>query len=204
MFFLISIVDYGAGNLQSVVKALQFIGCDPHITADRDEILASDHVILPGVGSFGDCMDSLRKSHTDQAVIDFIDAGKPFLGICLGMQMLFEGSAESPGVSGLGVFPGVIRRIPAETGLKIPHMGWNSLKIKKSDGILAGLGESPYVYFVHSYYLHADNAEIVSAQTEYGIPIDAAVQFKNVHATQFHPEKSCRTGLQILKNFVAL
>lgn len=201
---MISVVDYGAGNLQSVVKALQFIGCEPHITADRDEILASDHIILPGVGSFGDCMDSLRKNHTDQAVIDCINAGKPFLGICLGMQMLFEGSEESPGVTGLGVFRGTIRKIPAESGLKIPHMGWNSLDLKQPDGIFAGLPQSTYVYFVHSYYLHAEDPQIVAAQTEYGVTIDAAVQYKNVCATQFHPEKSCRAGLQILKNFVAL
>jgi glutamine amidotransferase len=204
VIFLISVIDYGAGNLQSVVKALQFIGCEPHITCDRDEILASDHVILPGVGSFGDCMTSLRKNHTDWAVMDCIEKGKPFLGICLGMQMLFEGSEESPGVSGLGVLKGVIRKIPSKPSLKIPHMGWNSLDVLQSNGILAGLPQSAYVYFVHSYFLHAEEPEIVSAQTEYGVTIDAAVQCRNIHATQFHPEKSSRAGLQILKNFVAL
>ncbi|MDD6175096.1 MAG: imidazole glycerol phosphate synthase subunit HisH [Firmicutes bacterium] len=201
---MISVIDYGAGNLQSVVKALQFIGCEPHITCDRDEILASDHVILPGVGSFGDCMASLKKNHTDRAVIEAIEQGKPFLGICLGMQMLFEGSEESPGVSGLGILKGVIRKIPVDPSLKIPHMGWNSLNILQSDGILAGLPQSAYVYFVHSYYLHAEDPAIVSAQTTYGTTIDAAVQQGNIHATQFHPEKSSRAGLQILKNFVAL
>jgi len=146
----------------------------------------------------------LRKNHTDRAVLDCIAAGKPFLGICLGMQMLFEESEESHGVTGLGVFHGKITKIPASCGLKIPHMGWNSLKILQTDGVLSGLPQNSYVYFVHSFFLHAEDERIVSAQTEYGVTIDAAVQYKNVHATQFHPEKSCRAGLQILKNFVAL
>ena len=201
---MVAIIDYGAGNLQSVTKALQFIGCEPVITSDRDTILAADHCILPGVGSFGDCMTSIRKAKLENTIHDFADSGKPFLGICLGLQMLFEESDESAGHTGLGIFPGKIRRIPADSGLKIPHIGWNSLDICKRDGVFANLPENPYVYFVHSYYLHAEDPSIVSARTSYGVQIDAAVQFGNVHATQFHPEKSGAVGLQIMRNFISL
>lgn len=201
---MIAIIDYGAGNLQSVQKALQFIGCEAKITADREEILAADHCILPGVGSFGDCMQYIRERKLVTPILDYVESGKPFLGICLGMQLLFEESEESPGVTGLGIFPGKFRRIPAGEGLKIPHIGWNSLDVCKKDGILANLPENPYVYFVHSYYLHAKDPSIVSARTQYGVQIDASVQRGNVHATQFHPEKSGAIGLQMLRNFIAL
>ena len=199
---MIAIIDYGAGNIQSVSKALKHIGCDCFITNKKDEILSADGAVLPGVGSFGDTVDSLNKYGIKEAVIEFIKSGKPFLGICLGLQLLFPGSEESEGAEGLGVFDGTITKIPNSDGLKIPHMGWNSLKITKDSRLFKGIEENPYVYFVHSYFLNAADKSIVAAQTEYGVTIDAAVEKGNVFATQFHPEKSGNTGLRILKNFV--
>lgn len=199
---MIAIIDYGAGNIQSVSKALKHIGCDCFITNKKDEILSADGAVLPGVGSFGDTVDSLNKYGIKEAVIEFINSGKPFLGICLGLQLLFPGSEESEGAEGLGVFDGTITKIPNSDGLKIPHMGWNSLKITKDSRLFKGIEENPYVYFVHSYFLNAADKSIVAAQTEYGVTIDAAVEKGNVFATQFHPEKSGNTGLRILKNFV--
>lgn len=199
---MIAIIDYGAGNIQSVSKALKHIGCDCFITNKKDEILSADGAVLPGVGSFGDTVDSLNKYGIKEAVIEFINSGKPFLGICLGLQLLFPGSEESEGAEGLGIFDGTITKIPNGDGLKIPHMGWNSLKITKDSRLFKGIEENPYVYFVHSYFLNAADKSIVAAQTKYGVTIDAAVEKGNVFATQFHPEKSGNTGLRILKNFV--
>ncbi len=199
---MIAIIDYGAGNIQSVSKALKHIGCDCFITNKKDEILSADGAVLPGVGSFGDTVDSLNKYGIKEAVIEFIKSGNPFLGICLGLQLLFPGSEESEGAEGLGIFDGTITKIPNGDGLKIPHMGWNSLKITKDSRLFKGIEENPYVYFVHSYFLNAADKSIVAAQTEYGVTIDAAVEKGNVFATQFHPEKSGNTGLRILKNFV--
>ena len=199
---MIAIIDYGAGNIQSVSKAFRHIGCDCFITNKKDEILSADGAVLPGVGSFGDTVDSLNKFGIRDAVTGFINSGKPFLGICLGLQLLFPGSEESEGAEGLGIFDGTITKIPGGEGLKIPHMGWNSIKIKDGSRLFKGIGEEPYVYFVHSYYLNAADRDIVAAQTEYGVTIDAAVERGNVFATQFHPEKSGSTGLKILKNFV--
>ena len=199
---MIAIIDYGAGNIQSVSKALKHIGCDCFITNKKDEILSADGAVLPGVGSFGDTVDSLNKYGIKEAVIEFINSGKPFLGICLGLQLLFPGSEESKGAEGLGIFDGTITKIPSGEGLKIPHMGWNSLKITNDSRLFKGIEENPYVYFVHSYFLNAADKSIVAAQTEYGVTIDAAVEKGNVFATQFHPEKSGNTGLKILKNFV--
>lgn len=202
---MIAVIDYGAGNLQSVIKALDFIGCETVVTKDKNDILAAEGAILPGVGSFGDAMHCLESSGASRAVYEFIDTGKPFLGICLGLQLLFEGSDESPQVRGLGLLKGSITRIPNNNGeLKIPHMGWNSLNILKNDGIFKGIEGSPYFYFVHSYFLNAQDKDIVSAQTEYGVTIDAAVSYKNIFATQFHPEKSGEAGLKLLRNFVDL
>lgn len=201
---MIAIIDYGAGNIQSVYKALKFIGAECAVTSDRNEILNANGAILPGVGAFGDCMENMEESGTKDAVIEFIATGKPFLGICLGLQLLFPESEENKGVKGLDVLKGKITKIPDGEGLKIPHMGWNNIKILKNDGIFKGIEGEPYVYFVHSYYLKADDADIVSAQTEYGVTIDAAVSYKNVTATQFHPEKSGDTGLKMLKNFVEM
>lgn len=202
---MIAVIDYGAGNLQSVVKALHYIDSDTIVTNKKHEILKADGAILPGVGSFGDAMDCMNTSGAKEAVLAFVESGKPFLGICLGLQLLFSASEESPDTTGLGLLDGSITRIPNDNGTrKIPHMGWNSLNIKKHDGLFRGIEGNPYVYFVHSYYLHANNPDIVSAQTEYGVTIDASVRYKNIFATQFHPEKSGKVGLQMLKNFVEI
>ena len=199
---MIAIIDYGAGKIQSVSKALKHIGCDCFITNNKEEILSADGAVLPGVGSFGDTIDNMERLGIKEAVKEFIASGKPFLGICLGLQLLFPGSDESKGAEGLGVFDGTITKIPNGEGLKIPHMGWNSLTVKKGSRLFEGIEENPYVYFVHSYFLNAADKNIVAAQTEYGVTIDAAVERGNVFATQFHPEKSGETGLKILKNFV--
>ncbi|TQI65662.1 imidazole glycerol phosphate synthase subunit HisH [Clostridium sp. KNHs216] len=200
---MIAVIDYGAGNLQSVVKAFHFIGCDIFVTADKEELKHASAAVLPGVGAFGDAMSCLKKADFVTPVLDFIESGKPFLGICLGLQLLFEGSEETPGISGLGVLKGKIQKIPAETGLKIPHIGWNSLSVKKNNGLFQNMEPNPYVYFVHSYYLKAEDPEVVSSTTDYGVAIDASIQRGNLFATQFHPEKSGKTGLQMLKNFVS-
>ena len=201
---MIAIIDYGAGNIQSVSKALQHIGCDCFVTRDRERILEADGAVLPGVGSFGDTVDSLDRFGIRGTTVDFIRGGKPFLGICLGLQLLFPASEESPEAKGLGIFDGTITRIPNGEGLKIPHMGWNSLDITKSGRLFDGISGSPYVYFVHSYYLNAADKGIVAAQTHYGVTIDAAIEQGNVFATQFHPEKSGDVGLKILKNFAQI
>lgn len=202
---MIAVIDYGAGNLQSVVKALRFIGCDCMITNNKQELLSANGAILPGVGSFGDAMDCMNRSGAADGVLSFVKTGKPLLGICLGLQLLFDSSEESPNARGLGLLKGSIRKIPDNDGtLKIPHMGWNSLELCRRDGIFQGLPDNPYVYFVHSYYLTAEDESIVSAKTQYGTSIDAAVAFENIYATQFHPEKSGKLGLQILRNFAAI
>ncbi|WOC33182.1 MULTISPECIES: imidazole glycerol phosphate synthase subunit HisH [Caproicibacterium] len=201
---MIAVIDYGAGNLQSVRKALEFIGCSVQVTADPAVLRAADGVVLPGVGAFGDAMAHLKAAGLVNAVYDLAESEKPFLGICLGLQLLFESSEEAPGVPGLGIFRGKICRIPAQPGLKIPHMGWNSLTIRDSSGLFQGLPPQPYVYFVHSYYLKAAYPKEVSATTQYGVEIDAAVHRGSLYAMQFHPEKSGRVGLQILRNFAAL
>lgn len=198
---MIAIIDYGAGNIQSVYKALEYIGCDAFITNDKNKILKADGAVLPGVGSFGDTIDTMNSYGIKDTVIDFINSKKPFLGICLGLQLLFPYSEESPNAKGLGIFDGTIKKIPSGDGLKIPHIGWNSLEIKKENGLFKGIDKNSYVYFVHSYFLDAKDKKIVSAQTEYGVKIDAAIEKDNVFATQFHPEKSGETGLKILKNF---
>ncbi len=202
---MIAIIDYDAGNLRSVEKALEAIGQETVVTRDRNEILSSDKVILPGVGSFGDAMGRLNEYGLVNTIHEVVDSGKPFLGICLGLQLLFRRSDESDGVEGLSILPGEILRIPDAPGIKIPHIGWNSLKVSESARLFEGLGENPYVYFVHSYYLKADDESIVTATTEYGgTIIHASVQKDNVYACQFHPEKSGSVGMQILKNFAAL
>ena len=201
---MIAIIDYGAGNLQSVRKAFDYLGVQTQVTSDPKVLLDAEAAILPGVGAFGDSMQALESVGMVQPIRDFVTSNRPFLGICLGMQLLFEGSEESPGVPGLGILKGTIARIPAEKGLKIPHIGWNSLALRQQGGLFQGLEEEPYVYFVHSYYLHACDPSIVSAQTEYGVVIDAAVCRGSLHAVQFHPEKSGKTGLAMLKNFAAM
>ncbi len=201
---MIAIIDYDAGNLKSVEKALQSLGEDVLVTRDRQELLSADKVILPGVGNFGDAMEKLEGFGLVNVIQDVIRQGKPFLGICLGLQLLFERSEEAPGVKGLGILKGEILRIPDGDGLKVPHIGWNSLKLQNQGRLFVGLEEEPYVYFVHSYYLKAADSQIVKAVTEYGVPIDASMEQGNVYACQFHPEKSSRTGLAILKNFAEL
>ena len=201
---MITVIDYDAGNLKSVEKALQSLGEDVLVTRDRQELLSADKVILPGVGNFGDAMEKLEGFGLVNVIQDVIRQGKPFLGICLGLQLLFERSEEAPGVKGLGILKGEILRIPDGDGLKVPHIGWNSLKLQNQGRLFAGLEEEPYVYFVHSYYLKAADSQMVKAVTEYGVPIDASVEQGNVYACQFHPEKSSRTGLAILKNFAEL
>ena len=201
---MIAIIDYDAGNIKSVEKALKLLGQEAVVTRDHETILGADRVILPGVGAFGDAMGKLEQFGLDKVIHDVVRKNTPFLGICLGLQLLFESSEESPGVKGLGVLKGEIVRIPESGGLKIPHMGWNSLRFPRSGRLFAGLPEEPYVYFVHSYYLRAEDAGIVTAVTEYGTEIHASVENGNVFACQFHPEKSSDTGIQILKNFVEI
>ena len=202
---MIAIIDYGAGNIQSVYKALKFIGADCKVTSDKDEILNADGAILPGVGSFGDAMDTMTKRGIKDTIIEYTKSGKPFLGICLGLQLLFPESEETPGVKGLDIFKGTITKIPNQNRtLKIPHMGWNNISIKQKNGIFKDIEGEPYVYFVHSFYLKAQDKDIVAATTQYGVEIDAAVQKGNIIATQCHPEKSGEVGLKMLKNFVEM
>lgn len=201
---MIAIIDYDAGNLKSVEKALKYIGEEAVITRDKEEILQADKVILPGVGSFGDAMNNLHQFGLVDIIKEVVKKGTPFLGICLGLQLLFERSDECPGAEGLGILKGEILRIPACPGLKIPHMGWNSIQIKPSARLFKGVEEELYVYFVHSYYLKAADRDVVAATTEYSTLIDASVESGNVFACQFHPEKSSKVGLQILKNFAGL
>ena len=201
---MVAIIDYDAGNIKSVGKAMQLLGQQVVITRDKEVILNADKVILPGVGAFGDAMEKIRQYGLEEVIHQVVEKKIPFLGICLGLQLLFERSDETPGVTGLGVLKGEIVRIPDKEGLKIPHMGWNSLKFPREGRLFKGLPEDSYVYFVHSYYLKAEEEEIVTATTEYSTLIHASVEKDNVFACQFHPEKSSDVGLQILKNFVEL
>ena len=201
---MIGIIDYDAGNLKSVEKALHYLGKEVIVTRDPEQLRQADKVILPGVGAFGDAMAKLKEYHLDTLIREIADSGKPFLGICLGLQLLFEESEESPGVEGLGILKGKIKRIPDEDGLKVPHIGWNSLYLEHNGRLFQNIPENSYVYFVHSYYLEAQDPEIVKASTEYGVHIHASVEKGNVFACQFHPEKSSETGLQILKNFAEI
>ena len=201
---MVAIIDYDAGNIKSVEKALLHLGEEVIITRDREQILNSDKVILPGVGAFGDAMEKLRSYGLDKVIYEVVERKIPFLGICLGLQLLFEKSDETPGVKGLGILLGEILRIPDKEGIKIPHMGWNSLKFQNNGRLFKGIPEDSYVYFVHSYYLKAADEGIVTATTEYSTHIHASVEQGNVFACQFHPEKSSDIGIQILKNFVEL
>lgn len=201
---MIAIIDYDAGNLKSVEKALLSLGETPVITRDREQILSADKIILPGVGSFGDAMGRLRQYQLVEILRRSVERNTPFLGICLGLQLMFERSDESDGVEGLGLLKGEIVKIPDCPGLKIPHMGWNSLNIKPGTRLFKGIENGAYVYFVHSYYLKAEDQQVVAASTEYSAHIHAAVEEKNLFACQFHPEKSGDVGLQILKNFISL
>ena len=201
---MIAIIDYDAGNIKSVEKALIHLGQEVIVTGEKEQIEKADKVILPGVGAFGDAMRNLRQSRLDKVIREVVDRGTLFLGICLGRQVLFESSEEAPGVQGLGILEGKILRIPQKEGMKIPHMGWNSLCLKNEGRLFKGIEEGAFVYFVHSYYLKAANEKIVKASAQYGVSIDASVEQGNLFACQFHPEKSSEVGLRILKNFVEL
>lgn len=201
---MIAIIDYDAGNLRSVEKALQYIGEETVISRDRDEILAADRVVLPGVGSFGDAMEKLKKYQLVNTIYDVVDKNIPFLGICLGLQLLFKSSEESKGVSGLGILDGEILRIPDAPGLKIPNIAWNSLELQNDGRLFEGIPDQSFVYFVHSYYLKAADESIVKATIDYSTRIHASVEKGNLFACQFHPEKSGSTGLKILKNFAKI
>ena len=201
---MIAVIDYDAGNLKSVEKALVFLGETPVITRDKEQLLAADKVILPGVGAFGDAMERLHQYGLVDVIKEIVKKETPFLGICLGLQLMFDSSEESPGLEGLGLLPGKILKIPETPGMKVPHMGWNSLKVRPDSRLFQGIPDGSYVYFVHSYYLKAEEEDIVAATTEYGIHIHGAVEKKNLFACQFHPEKSSQTGLKILENFIKL
>ena len=201
---MIAIIDYDAGNIRSVEKALKFLGHDTCLTRDRDVLLRADQVILPGVGNFGDAMQKLEQYQLIGTIREIVSKKIPFLGICLGLQLMFERSEEAPGVPGLGLLKGEIKRIPPAEGLKIPHMGWNSLRLQNGGRFFKDIPQETYVYFVHSYYLKAADPQIVKATTEYSVTIDASVEQDNVFACQFHPEKSSRYGLKMLENFAAI
>jgi len=201
---MVAIIDYNAGNLKSVEKALLAVGQESVITRDFHTILAGDHVNLPGVGAFGEAMAQLKQYELDKVIYEVVDKKIPFLGICLGLQLLFEGSDESKGVEGLHVLDGQILRIPDKEGLKIPHIGWNSLQLQNNGRLFEGMKEDPFVYFVHSYYLKAADESIVKATCDYSACIHASVEKDNVFACQFHPEKSSEVGLAILKNFTQI
>ena len=199
---MVAIIDYDAGNIKSVEKAMLALGESVRITREPDEILSADHVILPGVGAFGDAMNKIHQYHLADVIREVVDRRTPFLGICLGLQLLFESSEESEGLDGLGILQGKIVRLPETQGLKIPHIGWNSLNYPNKGRLFEGISEEAYVYFVHSYYLQAEDAQIVTATTEYAAHIHASVEEDNVFACQFHPEKSSDVGMTILKNFL--
>jgi glutamine amidotransferase len=201
---MIAILDYDAGNIKSVEKAFKILGEDTVLTRDFSVIEKADRVVLPGVGSFADAMSHLKKYELDKAIKDYVSSGKPFIGICLGLQLLFESSEESPGVEGLHLLDGTVKRIPDGPGLKVPHIGWNSLDFPNPGRLFAGIDEGAFVYFVHSYYLQAADESIVKATSEYGCHIHASVEKDNIFACQFHPEKSSTVGLQILKNFAEI
>ena len=200
---MIALVDYDAGNVKSVEKAIEKLGGEFILTSDPETVRNADAVILPGVGNFGDCMDKLISRGLDKAIRSFASSGKPFLGICVGLQLLFDESEESPGIPGLGILKGKIRRFPVSDELKVPQIGWNNI-ISCKGRLFDGINEGTYFYFVHSYYLEAADPSIVSSRAEYGVTFDSSVESGNVFATQFHPEKSSDAGLKVLKNFLDL
>ena len=205
---MIAVIDYGMGNLRSVQKALEFVGARAVITHDPEVILKADSVVLPGVGAFKDCMANLEHLKLIEPIRKFIDSGKPFLGICLGLQVLFEESEEYGPVAGLGILPGKVVKFidgssDAKNGslIKIPHMGWNQIKVKKKSSIFEGVGDAPYFYFVHSYYVVPEDQNMIATVTNYGVEFVSGIQHKNIYAFQFHPEKSQTLGLSILERF---
>lgn len=201
---MIAIIDYDAGNIKSVEKALDYIGEKPVVTRDRETILQADKVILPGVGSFGDAMEKLHRYGLVDVLKEVAEKETPLLGICLGLQLFFERSEETKGVEGLGLLKGEVVRFPDKEGFKIPHMGWNSIQVNSNSRLFQGIENNSYVYFVHSYYLRAENLSDVAAKTDYIVDVHAAAEHGNIFATQFHPEKSGEVGHKILRNFVNL
>lgn len=199
---MIAIIDYDAGNIKSVEKAFEYLGEDVVLTSDKETILKADGAVLPGVGAFGEAVKRLSDRGLIDVIKEYVALNKPFLGICLGYQLMFENSEESPGVEGLGIFKGSCIRFDEKNGLKIPQIGWNSLSFTKRSGLFEGLNDNPYVYFVHSYYVKAGDESIVAATADYGNVFHAACEHNNVFGCQFHPEKSSEVGLSILKNFV--
>ena len=199
---MIAIIDYDAGNIKSVEKAFEYLGEDVVLTSDKETILKADGAVLPGVGAFGEAVKRLSDRGLIDVIKEYVALNKPFLGICLGYQLMFENSEESPGVEGLGIFKGSCIRFDEKNGLKIPQIGWNSLSFTKRSGLFEGLNDNPYVYFVHSYYVKAGDESIVAATADYGNVFHAACEHDNVFGCQFHPEKSSEVGLSILKNFV--
>lgn len=202
---MIAVIDYDAGNMASVLKALEYVGEKPVVTRDKDVIMSADKVILPGVGAYADAMDKLVSYDLCDVLREYVKTGKPFLGVCLGLQLLFDESEEGGAhVKGLGILPGKVVLFPKMDGFKVPHMGWNSLNIKKDARLFKGINNGAYVYFVHSYYLKAENEDDVAATCEYGVTFHASVEHDNIFACQFHPEKSGDVGLAILKNFAQM
>lgn len=201
---MVAVIDYDAGNIKSVEKALIHLGADVSVTREPDAILNADRVILPGVGAFGDAMDKIRGYGLESVIRSVADKGTPFLGICLGLQLIFERSEEAPGVRGLSLLKGEILKIPEGEYVKIPHMGWNSLALKNKGRLFEGIDDGAYVYFVHSYYLKAADEGIVTAETYYNTCIHASIEKDNIFACQFHPEKSSAVGLKILDNFLRI
>ena len=199
---MIAIIDYDAGNIKSVEKAFEYLGEDVVLTSDKETILKADGAVLPGVGAFGEAVKRLSDRGLIDVIKEYVALNKPFLGICLGYQLMFENSEESPGVEGLSIFKGSCIRFDEKNGLKIPQIGWNSLSFTKRSGLFEGLNDNPYVYFVHSYYVKAGDESIVAATADYGNVFHAACEHNNVFGCQFHPEKSSEVGLSILKNFV--
>ena len=198
---MIAVVDYDAGNVKSVEKAIEKLGAKHILTSDPAEIAKADAVILPGVGNFGDCVSKLKERGLDASLKEYAASGKPFLGICVGLQLLFDESEESPGVKGLSILPGKIKRFPGSADLKVPQIGWNDI-VESKGRLLEGINKETYFYFVHSYYLECEDPSIVTSRTEYGITYDSSVEKGNVFATQFHPEKSSDAGLKVLSNFL--
>ncbi len=199
---MVAIIDYDAGNVRSVEKAVISLGAEALITRDPAEINRSDHVILPGVGAFGDAMGKLERYGLIPVIKEIAKSGKPFLGICLGEQLLFEKSEEAPGVEGLGILKGEVKKLSGADGLKVPNIGWNSLEIRNGGRLFDHIKNGTFVYFVHSYYVRAEDVSVVTATIDYGETVDAAVEKDNVFAVQFHPEKSSDDGIKILENFL--
>ncbi len=201
---MVAIIDYDAGNIRSVEKAIKSRGGDPVITRDPDVIRKAQRVILPGVGAFGDAMGKLQRYGLIEVIRETADSGKPFLGICLGEQLLFEESEESPGIKGLSILKGRVRKFKPSNGLKVPNIGWNSLELKKNERLFKGIEQGAFVYFVHSYYVHSEDRSIVTAVIDYGEMADVSVEKGNIFAVQFHPEKSSDVGMRIIDNFLGV